>query len=93
MLRDKITEMESSKRTNRHTPNRTQNTEEQSDTEAPPIMKFEMEEAVFAGGDDDTPGGRRSKGLKQNRKRKRDDKKVKKSNSRVKSTKEKDDLP
>ena len=74
-LRDKISDLESSKSANRRTSNRTRYTGGQSDTEHDPIMEPDMEEAAFADGDDDTPDGGRSKRqnkrLKQKRKRKK----------------------
>ena len=89
-LRDKITELEASKRNNtKRTQNRTQTHEAPSEDEASSVMPPDMELTAFPDEDYSTSGGGGSKGQKQkrklNRKRKRNNNKQKGKNAKTPS--------
>ena len=98
-LRDKITELEASKRNNtKRTQNRTQTHEAPSEDEASSVMPPDMELTAFPDEDYSTSGGGGSKGQKQKRKRNRKRKRNKNNNkgknakNRTQSTQEKDEV-
>ena len=98
-LRDRITELESSRGANKRRTNHAASADEPSDTETFSIIEEDMEDAVFADEGGDTGGGGGGKKNKQRRKRKKKrkqkntNKKTKRRNQARSEKDEKDPCP